>query len=270
MMDRPRFAKTDALVLKQLPLGEADRLLTLFTANYGKLRAVARGIRRPRSHMAGHLESLVYCRVMVTRGRTLDTISGVETLRSFAQLRQDLEGATRALVCVEQVDALTPEGQANYPVLTLLLETLGWLEEGEKDQAISYFNVHLLEHMGYMPELHRCVACHTLVQPSQNAFSPGLGGVICLSCVQGWTPHSSVEGTGAPFLPLSLNTLKVLRYIHDNPYTAVRGLQIKPPLAAELESLLRSYTSYLVERQLKTPTFLQKLRRLGGTPAPPG
>jgi DNA repair protein RecO (recombination protein O) len=263
---KSKFAKTAAIVLKQIPLGEADRLVTLFTASDGKIRAIARGVRRPRSHMAGHLEPLVYCQVMVTHGRTMDTISGVETLQSFVDLRRDLEGTTLALVCLEQVDALTPEGQSNYPILVLLLETLKLLEGGEKDKLISYFNLRLLQHLGYMPELYQCVSCLSPIQPTHNTFTPALGGVICLACDRERTSPYSVEGSDRYTIPLSLNALKVLRFMHDNPYTLVQGLRIKSMLALELESLLRGYTSYIVERQLKTPSLLHKLRRIPTQP----
>lgn len=265
-VSKSKFAKTTGVVLKQIPLGEADRLVTLFTANHGKIRAIARGVRRPRSRMSGHLEPLVYCQVMVARGRTMDTISGVETLESFADLRRDLEGTTRALVCIEQVDALTPEGQPNYPILILLLETLRHLERGEQDKLISYFNLQLLQHLGYMPELYQCVSCLSPIQPTRNTFTPALGGVICLVCAREKTSRYSVEGSDHYAAPLSLSALKVLRFMRDNPYQLVQGLSIKSILGAELENLLRGYTSYIVERQLNTPSFLHKLRRIPDLP----
>jgi DNA repair protein RecO (recombination protein O) len=251
-----RFTKTEALVLKQAPLGEADRVLTLFTAGHGKLRAVARGVRRPRSRMAGHVEPLVYCRLMLVRGHALPVVAGVETVRGFPLLRRDLEATARARVCAELVDAFSPEEQPNPPVLALLLEVLEWLEAGEGDRLLRYFELQLLQRVGYMPELYHCVGCKAAVLPDQHAFSPSMGGVVCLSCVASGVP-------GAPVLPLSLNALKVLRHFLGHSYQEVRGLHLKPPLAKELEGLTGGYITYLLERQRKAPAFLESLRSAG-------
>ena len=256
-MEKPRLYKTEAVVLKQMPIGEADRVLTLFTATMGKVRAVARGVRRPKSRMAGHLEPLVHCRLMLARGRTLDVVSGVETLHGFPHLRGDLEAIARALICAEMVDAFTPEEQANPAILDLLLGCLGWLEVGEKDRALRYFEFHLLRYLGYMPELHSCVACRGSISPEEHAFSPGLGGVVCLPCVRSGLPS-------VPVYPISLNALKVLRYLQSQSFEAVRGLRLDARLLAELESLMQKYVTYLLERQLKSPAFLDRLQHLKG------
>ena len=262
-MDTPRFTKTEALVLKQSPIGEADRVLTLLTNTHGKLRVVARGIRRPKSRMAGHLEPLMYSRLMLARGRAMPVVAGVETIQGFSKLRTNLEATARALICVELADAFSPEEQANPSVLALLLEALEWLEAGEGDRVLRYFELQLLQRAGYMPELQRCVTCRAAVVPEQHAFSPALGGVVCLSCVGAGVPGARDGRSEAPVIPLSVNALKVLRYFQGHTYGEVRSLQLKPPLARELEALTGSYIPYLLERQRKAPSFLEALRRTG-------
>ena len=263
MTDRPRLYKTEAVVLKHIPLGEADRVVTLFTPDLGIVRASAKGVRRPKSRMAGHLEPLVRCRLMLARGRNLDVISGVETLQGFSAVRQDLEQLGRAMVCAELVDAFTPEGQGNRPLYDLLVEALEWLESGEGDWAPRYFEFHLLGLTGYMPELHRCVGCAEHVQPGHHAFSPGLGGVVCVACVEGGLPRLPPERAGGSLIPLSLDALKVLRYVQGHTYQEVRRIRLDVPLARGLERLLRAYTAYLLERGLRAPEFLEDVRRLG-------
>lgn len=262
-MDTPRFSQISALVLKQSPIGEADRVLTLLTDTHGKLRAVARGIRRPKSRMAGHLEPLMYSRLMLVRGRAMPVVTGVETIQGFSKLRTNLEATARALICVELAEAFSPEEQANPSVLVLLLETLEWIEAGEGDRILRYFELQMLQRTGYMPELQRCVTCRAAVVPEQHAFSPALGGVVCLSCVGAGTPGALDRPREAPVLPLSVNALKVLRYFQGHTYEEVRSLQLKPPLARELEALTNSYIPYLLERQRKAPGFLEALRRAG-------
>jgi DNA repair protein RecO (recombination protein O) len=259
-VDRPRLSKTEAIVLKQLPMGEADRILTLFTPDWGKVRALSRGVRRPRSRLAGHLEPLVYTRVMLARGRNLAVVAGAETLRGFSLLRGDLEGTARALVCAELVDAFCPEEQAHPAVFALLLEALDWLEAGEGDRFLRYFELNLLQHLGYMPELHRCVTCQAPVLPDQHAFSPRLGGVVCFSCVGRGLHGGPPGGAPGPVSPLSLNGLKVLRHLQSHSYQEAMGLHLKPPLLGELERIMGSYISSLLERQRRAPAFLEELR----------
>ena len=263
MTDRPRLYKTEAVALKHMPLGEADRVVTLFTPDLGKVRASVRGVRRPTSRLAGHVEPLVRSRLMLARGRNLDIVTAAETLQGFSAVRQDLEQLGRAMVCAELVDAFSPEGQGNRPLYDLLVEALELLESGEGDWALRYFEFHLLGLTGYMPELHRCVGCGGEVQPGQNAFSPGLGGVVCLSCVEGGLPRLPPERAAGPLIPLPLEALKVLRYVQGHTYQEVRRIRLDVPLARGLERLLRSYTSYLLERGLRAPEFLESVRRLG-------
>ncbi len=96
-MPKPRTYQTEAIVIRKIKLGEADRILTLYTPQLGKIRAVAKGVRRPRSKLAGHLELLTHSLVSLARGRNLDTIIGSQTINSFLLLKSDLELGAYAL-----------------------------------------------------------------------------------------------------------------------------------------------------------------------------
>src|SRR5512136_3128624 len=102
-MPKPRTYQTEAVIIKKTKLGEADRVLTLCTPDLGKIQAVAKGVRRPRSKLAGHLELLTHSLVSLARGRNLDTIIGSQTINSFLPLKTDLSLASRALYVTELV-----------------------------------------------------------------------------------------------------------------------------------------------------------------------
>jgi len=89
-MPESRNYQTEAIIIKKVKLGEADRILTLYTPGYGKIEAVAKGVRRPKSKMAGHLELLTCSQIRLARGRNLDTIIGSQTIDSFMTLKNDL------------------------------------------------------------------------------------------------------------------------------------------------------------------------------------
>jgi DNA repair protein RecO (recombination protein O) len=254
---KPRLFKVEALVLKATPLGEAGRLVTLYTQSMGKLRCVARGVRRPGSKLAGHLEPLTHTELLVARGRTLDVISQAQALRCFVGVRQDLGRTARAIYCTELVDAFTPDEEPSAAIFTLLLEVLRWIEDGEQELALRYFEVRLLEHLGYAPELYRCVQCTKEVTPGDHSFSTSSGGVVCMACLGG----SGFEKRSLlPVLPLSLNALKVLRHFQTQTFSETRRLRLAPPLGSELEDLLYTYLVYLLEREPRSAAFLRILR----------
>jgi DNA repair protein RecO (recombination protein O) len=115
-MSKPRNYQTEAIIIKKIKLGEADRILSLYTPHLGKIQAVAKGVRRPRSKLAGHLELLTHSLVSLARGRNLDTITGGQTINSFLPLKSDLQLTSYGLYATELVDQFTADHIENYPL----------------------------------------------------------------------------------------------------------------------------------------------------------
>ena len=146
-MARPRTYKTEAVALRQIPLGEADRILTIYTPDMGKLRVVAKGIRRTKSRLGGHLELLNCVSVSLSQGRNLDVITEAQVIQSFRGFRDDLRLLSRALYVAELVDRFSDERSPNYEVYRLLLEVLSWLEHaGQSDLLLRHFEMVLPRH----------------------------------------------------------------------------------------------------------------------------
>ncbi len=250
-MSKPRNYQTEAIIIKKTKLGEADRILTLYTPNLGKIQAVARGVRRPRSKLAGHLELLTHSLVSLARGRNLDTITGSQTINSFLPLKSDLWLTSCALYATELVDQFTAEHIENCPLFQLLLETLQRLcQGGDKELALRYFELHLLNEVGYRPQLHQCVYCHQPLEPTTNSFCSSAGGMLCPSCRQ-----------SQPLTyPLSVNALKVLRLLQSSDYSTASRLKLTSELPCQLEGVMRDYLKYLLEREVKSAAWLDTLR----------
>ena len=247
-MARPRTYKTQGVVLKQVPLGEADRIITLYTPDRGRLRAVAKGVRRTKSKLGGHLEPLSHVRVSVAEGRSLDALTGVETIRSFRSLREDLQGVSTGIYLAELVDGFSQEQSPGAPVFELLLDSLGQLEAAESPQPLlRCFEVQLLGHSGFGPELHQCVECRSTLEPGDHLFSCAKGGILCLEC--------RIK-PGDSLLPISLNATKVLRYLQTEPYARVAALSFPQHVLAELERVLRAYIRYVLEREIRSLAFM--------------
>ena len=258
-MTRPRNYQTEAIIIKKTKLGEADRILTLYTPDLGKIQAVARGVRRPRSKLAGHLELLTHSLVSLARGRNLDTITGSQTINSFLPLKSDLQLTSYALYTTELVNQFTADHIENHPLFRLLLATMEQIcQAGNGELILRYFELHLLNEVGYRPQLQHCVACRQPLEPVTNSFCSGAGGMLCPDCRQ-----------SQPLTyPLSVNALKVLRLLQSNDYATVSRLKMKPQLSHELEAVIRDYLRYLLEREVKSAAWLDTLRKQTRQTAP--
>ena len=250
-MPESRTYQTEAIIIRKTKLGEADRIITLFTPHLGKIRAVAKGVRRPKSRLSGHLELLTYSRVDLVHGRNLDTIIGSETVNGFLPLKTDLDLSAQALYITELVEQFTVENAENLPLFALLLDTLEKLEtEENREMLIHYFAMHLLSLTGYRPELMHCVLCKKPLEPVLNGFSMNSGGMLCDPCAM-----------NRYCFPVPVNTLKVLRLLQSDDYATVRRIKLTPELSGELNTILRNYIRYLLEQEVKSTDFMDSLKR---------
>lgn len=227
-------------------------MLTLLTPERGKLRVVAKGIRKPRSRKAGHLELFTRASLLVAAGRDLDLITQAQAVETYRPLREDLVRGAYAAYAVELLDRFTPEHQEAGEVYDLLANMLGWLCAAS-DPALParYYELRLLALAGFQPELRRCVLGGETIVAEAQYFSVPQGGAVCARC-----------GRGQPgLLSISLEALKYLRYFQVQPYSRVAGLKLDPGLLAEMERVLQRYIVYLLERQLKSVEFLKLIRR---------
>jgi DNA repair protein RecO (recombination protein O) len=250
--DRDRIYRTEAIVLKHSDFGEADRLLTVFTPYLGKLRLLAKGVRKPTSRKAGHLESFTRTQLLVARGRNLDIITQAQMIVPYLGLRQDLRRISYAYYAGELVDRFSEEHGENPSLYGLLCDVLGWIcEASDLALAMRFFELRTLGLVGYRPQLFRCVHCNEALEPVVNHFSSDAGGTLCPRCGEG--------RRGAR--PIPLGALKVLRYMQTHDYIVCTGLQLHQATYAALEDILQSYLVYILERRLKSVEFLNMLRR---------
>jgi DNA repair protein RecO (recombination protein O) len=253
-MPNPRLYKTEAIILRQRKLGEADRILSVFTPTFGRMDVKARGVRKTTSRMGGHLQPLNRCILQLARGHANDVVAGCETLESFHLLREDLDRLSRALYMTELAERMTAEEVPGYPTYRLLLDSLRRLGDApEPDAVLRYFEMRLMDQAGFRPELDRCVSCGSALPAQDNFFAPQSGGTVCRSCVGGL----------AGLRTLSLNGLKVLRLLQRGSYNDVARLRAPQELAEEVERHLRSYIVCVLERDVNAASFIERLRRDG-------
>ncbi|MDI6814589.1 MAG: DNA repair protein RecO, partial [Dehalococcoidales bacterium] len=156
-----------------------------------------------------------------------------------------------ALYATELVDQFTADDIENYELFRLLLETMHHLcRGGDNELVLRYFELHLLNEVGYRPQLQHCVSCHLPLKPTTNSFCPSAGGMLCPNCSQ----------TQPLTYPLSVNALKVLRLFQSSDYNTASKLKMTPELSHQLEEVMRDYLKYLLEREVKSTTWLDTLK----------
>lgn len=248
---RDRIYRCDAIVLRRLDLGETDRILTLLTDRFGKIRVIGKGIRRPTARFGPHLELFSATRLMLSRGRELDVITGAETLELHANLRSDLDALGVASHCAELVDRFLADRDENRAVYRLLSAALAHLDSGLPPNRIArWFELGLLGLMGVRPELFSCVVCDQPVAAEPNRFSIRLGGVLCAD-------HADRD-TSAPLL--SLGAQKVLRLLLRGEVEPFMRLSLSDAVLDELEEVLTAFIKHQLERDLNS---LKVMRRVG-------
>ncbi|RUP87103.1 DNA repair protein RecO [Dermabacter sp. HSID17554] len=179
-----RLYRDDAIVLRTQDLGEADRIVTLYSKNHGKLRAVAKGVRKTSSRFGARLEPFQRVDVQCYRGRSLDTVSQVVTITAYAeQIAGDYGRYTAAAAMGEAVERLTNEGfdptSAHYMMLVGALHAL--VHSGRPPVLIlDAFLLRTIAMAGWRPELRRCAVCGA--EGPHHAFDVAQGGVVCRDC----------------------------------------------------------------------------------------
>ncbi len=249
-MAPPRTYRCEGLTLRKAAIGEADLVVTVFTAERGKLRAVAKGARRTSSKLVGHLEPLTLARLSMAQGRELEIITQAQVTNGLPALKDDLAALTRGLYVAELLDGFGPEDSSSPGLFRLAASVLQDIPRAkDPDASLRYFEFHLLRLTGVLPELYQCVECGTQIAPDAHRFSVNLGGVLCPSCSP---PEALVR-------PLSLRAMKVLRLMHRGSLAEASGLTLNPSLSAELKSVLYQTVRYWLGKEIRSNSFLEQL-----------
>lgn len=248
---KERTVRTEAIVLRHKDYGEADRLLWLYTRKMGKVRAIAKGVRKIRSRKAGHLEPFIRVNLMLARGRDFFIVTQAETIEAYSSIREDLIHIGYAAYVVELLDRFTYDEDDNQQLYRLLNETLSRINSFENPiLPVRYYEIQLLNLLGYRPQLFNCVHCESEIQPEDQFFSISQGGVLCPKCGPKFADASQI----------SMETLKYLRHFQRSSFSEVAHLNLSPELNRNLENLLQQYFTYFLERNLNTPTFIRRVK----------
>ena len=252
-MPAPRRYTTEAIVLSRFDYAEADRILTLMTPGGGKLKAIAKGIRRPTSRLGGSLEPFAELRLALAHGRTFDVVTQVEVVHPWLRMRDDLVSFGTASYLAELANGTLEERHASETVYLLLTRAYGILDAGMAPGRVArWFEMRLADELGVRPEVDRCVECGRLLDADESyRWMPPLGGVLCERCPG--PPHERVG--------LSLEGLKLLKAYQRMDVETLAGLRLPEAVEREVETAMREFLAYSLDRSPRSLAFLDEVRR---------
>src|SRR3954452_12562206 len=235
---------TDAIVLLRFELGEADRVLTVLTPEFGKLRIIAKGVRRPTSRLGGSLEPFAELRVALSHGRTFQHVTQVSVGHAWLRMRDSLESAATAWYLAELADRSSEEGAFAEPLYVLLRRAYELLDSGMAPGRVArWYEMRLADELGQRPEVDRCVECDGMLEASETfRWVPPLGGVLCGRC----------PGPAADRVGLSLEALKLLKAYQRLDIEAIAGLRLSDAVEREVEAAMREFMRVALERDARS------------------
>ena len=253
--------KTQAIVIRAFPLREAHKIITFYTPDFGKVKAVAYGVKSPKSRLSGSLELLNHGMLLFNyrENRDLQSLSGFDLIEGFDGIRTDFARITYGCYLAELVDAIASEGDANPDIFELLRRTYQFLTDTDDVPLLArVFEIKFLDLAGYGPQLSQCAHCGTVVNapPVKNTqgasvilFSVRHGGLLCGNC-----QHRDISGFS--IAPGSCELLKTLRKSELSKLSRIRASTRNH---RELKLVLGSFIQYHTERSLKSLKFIESV-----------
>ena len=240
----PGYYRTQGYVLRRFNLGEADRIITFITPDKGKLKAVARGVRRMKSKFAGHLELFSHVELQIATGKSLDVITSAKLIETPPELEYDQLGL--AYLYAQMIDKLVDEDdqpQDTYVLIQMAFEDL--IAFGASGLGELYFKLRLAAILGHQPDLTSCVRCGKSGPDYQYFFEPSLGGILDEACKMPGSMAMSHDGIKLWRAILSLNLANVRR---------IAGAE---QLAQETLTICSAFYDYTFDRRFTAADTLQ-------------
>jgi len=245
----------EGIILRKYYLRETSYILVVFTREFGKIRAVMKGVRNPYPQFAGNFEIFTRCRLLFYRKKKkpMDLITQCETLDPFLPVRKDIERLTYASYFIELIDKVTVDHDVNEDLYRTLVESLRLLGTGSSAKRVGrIFELKLLGAMGLSPRLDGCAECGAAIE-KEGAFSVKSGGMLCAGCAR----------RGGKAQRVSLGTVKFMSKIQSSDIAGTSRIKVSREVGRETEKILKSFLGYHIGRPVKSLKFLEQLQKTG-------
>jgi DNA repair protein RecO (recombination protein O) len=237
--------KTLGIIIKRTNLGEADRIITLFSENSGKLKAIAKGIRKIKSRLSGNVELFCLTNFTIAEGRNLDIITGAQIEKCYFNIRNDLKLTQRAYYFAELIDKLTEINDPHPEIFSILDKVLENLNNIDSDLLIPYFEWNIVTEIGYFPELQNCLNCGRKISENEKIyFNVSRGGIVCKNCEKS-------------DMIITSDTIKLLRLFLKHNILSLQKIKLDLKTKNEIKKITRIYLNSKSEKEFKTQRFLK-------------
>lgn len=245
------YYQSRSIILKNRDLRESDQILTIFTEKEGKITAVAKGVKKPKSSLRGCVQPFCHSLLYYNRGREMELVTQGKIIDFYGNSREDITRTLHAMYMMELLDKSLLERAPMPQLYSALIQVLGLInEKGLNPILIRYFESRLLVNLGYKPVADRCVLCGSRDLHDYD-FSLQEGGLLCRAC-----------------LPRSENTIKLrgesaalVRLLCEGALPIVLKVKASPPAMQQLEAFLERYLEYHLERRFKVKNTIRWLKQ---------
>jgi len=255
--------KTDAIVIRSLNYGESDKIITLFTRDFGKIKGIAKGARRSKKRFQNALGLFSHLRLVFfdREGMGLMRVESSDILHSFPKIREDLKKIFYGNYYLELINEMAGERESNLEAFDLLLSFLHTLDGAEpQEEQLRMFEIRMLSIFGYRPNLKRCSLCKRDREDLQESpsvfFSPEKGTLVCGRCSKALNR----------LIPLSLGTARLIEKISQTELTKIHRLRFTLQALSESRELLPRFITYQLGKELKSLRAIRdnlEIRRAG-------
>lgn len=244
------YFRAEGIVLKSRDYQETDQLLTILTPNHGKIDAIVKGVRKPKSSLRSGTQQLCRSRFLFYAGKSLATVTQCEVQSIFAPLRQDLRRLAYACYLVEIADSVVMPGQVNPAMYNLLKQGLEQLAVAPPALVARAFEARTLKILGLEPRLDRCASCGGALRSAERVtVAPAAGGTICPQC----------RGREGPEYQVRPGSIKIWQQLNHMNWRHLRRLRINPYLARDLEEIMPAFLEYYLDRKLKSRALINEI-----------
>lgn len=249
-----RLFKTKGIILKTMKYGEADKIVTILTEQYGKIRAIVKGVRKTKSQFGSSTEILTLIEILVYKGKNLNIVSQSEIINSFFPQCKDLKKYGLALHCAEIVDKITVAEDTNPDIYYLFKNIIHYLQACKNPLLLTEsFKWHLFTFLGYQPILNHCIGCNkNIISTPYHILDIANGGIICRSCQ---------TVTNANQVKISDYCLRLMKRILEVDLSDICNKKISSHIIDELSRITYQYMNYYFEINSSCFKFINRFNK---------
>ncbi|MCK5459939.1 DNA repair protein RecO [Candidatus Parcubacteria bacterium] len=246
------YRGSQGIILKKQDFRESDSFFSIYTYDFGKIEAIARGVKKSKSKLSGHLDYFSIIDLMAVRGKIFNHISGAVSIKNFLNIKKNLQKINLIFYCLEITDYFIKTGEKNKKIFLLLSQFLMIADKNLRIERLKFiahcYILKLLNLLGYKPELYFCLKCGQKITPNGNFFSVLAGGIFCAKCKKNRENN---------IFEISNNAIKLLRVILQKNLSNLVKVKLSKNLFTETIKIIDEFLNFRLDKDMKSRKFIK-------------